>query len=213
MNIIGINGSPRKGWNTHILVEEALKGARSRGAETALVHLSDLEYRGCASCFACKRLDGGGLGRCAVQDGLAPLLERIDAAGALLIGSPIYFGEVSAAVRALIERLIFQYSSYAKDQRPRASKGIKTGLIFTMNMAEEQLEETGYRARFESYRALFDRVIGPAKTLLATETLQAGDYARYGMALFDEAARKKRRERVFPLDCNRAFKLGAGLAG
>ncbi|MDR3193548.1 MAG: NAD(P)H-dependent oxidoreductase, partial [Treponema sp.] len=55
MKAIGINGSPRKGWNTFLLVQEALKGAASRGAETVLVNLYDLAFSGCLSCFECKR--------------------------------------------------------------------------------------------------------------------------------------------------------------
>ncbi|MHC6204193.1 flavodoxin family protein [Breznakiellaceae bacterium SP9] len=47
MKTIAINGSPRKGWNTHILVEEARKGAASKGSETELVNLYDLHFKGC----------------------------------------------------------------------------------------------------------------------------------------------------------------------
>jgi multimeric flavodoxin WrbA len=47
MRIIGINGSPRKGWNTHILVGEALRGAAAAGAETELINLYDLRFSGC----------------------------------------------------------------------------------------------------------------------------------------------------------------------
>lgn len=53
MKVIFINGSPRKGWNTHKLLESAMKGAADAGAETELIHLYDYEYKGCISCFAC----------------------------------------------------------------------------------------------------------------------------------------------------------------
>ncbi|GAB6266704.1 MAG: hypothetical protein STSR0001_21510 [Methanothrix sp.] len=56
--VIAINGSPRKTWNTTTLLENALRGAESAGAKTELVHLYDLEYKGCTSCFACKLKDG-----------------------------------------------------------------------------------------------------------------------------------------------------------
>jgi len=212
MKFIGINGSPRKSWNTHTLVEEALKGAANRGAETELIHLYDLRFRGCISCFECKRTGGPSVGRCAAKDDLKPVLEKIEAADGLVIGSPIYIGEVSASTRALIERLTFQYISYNKERKPLLNKKISTGLIFTMNAGESHLEQIGYRGKFDGYVGLFNMLIGPAKYLISTETLQTEDYGKYEMSAFDVDARKKRREQTFPLDCNRAFKMGTELA-
>lgn len=62
MNVIAINGSPRKKWNTATLLEHTLEGAKSQGADTELVHLYDLDYKGCTSCFACKLKDGKNYG-------------------------------------------------------------------------------------------------------------------------------------------------------
>lgn len=58
MKIIALNGSPRKKWNTATLLQKALEGAVSQGAITELIHLYDLNYKGCISCFACKTLGG-----------------------------------------------------------------------------------------------------------------------------------------------------------
>jgi multimeric flavodoxin WrbA len=77
MKLLAINGSPRKKWNTAMLLENALEGAASKGAETELVHLYDLTYTGCTSCFACKLKGGKSYGKCAVNDGLTPVLEKI----------------------------------------------------------------------------------------------------------------------------------------
>ena len=93
MRIIAINGSPRKKWNTATLLVKALEGAASQGAVTDLVHLYDLAYKGCISCFACKAKDGKSYGRCAVEDSLTPLYARIEKADALILGSPIYLGD------------------------------------------------------------------------------------------------------------------------
>jgi hypothetical protein len=59
-----------------MLLEKAVEGAKSVGAEAELIHLYDLDFKGCISCFACKTLGGKSYGRCAVKDGLAPVLER-----------------------------------------------------------------------------------------------------------------------------------------
>ena len=58
MNVIAVNGSPRKKWNTATLLESVLQGARSKGAPCEMVHLYDLDYKGCISCFECKKIGG-----------------------------------------------------------------------------------------------------------------------------------------------------------
>ena len=55
MKIIAINGSPRRNRNTAALLDKALEGAAAAGAETELIHLYPLDFKGCASCFCCKR--------------------------------------------------------------------------------------------------------------------------------------------------------------
>lgn len=55
VKVLAINGSPRKNWNTDTLLQKALAGAKSVGAQTDAVHLYDLNFKGCTSCFACKR--------------------------------------------------------------------------------------------------------------------------------------------------------------
>ena len=54
MKALFVNGSPRKNWTTHKMLESAMEGAREAGAETELVHLYDAAFKGCVSCFACK---------------------------------------------------------------------------------------------------------------------------------------------------------------
>ena len=77
MKILAFNGSPRKKWNTATLLDKALEGAASKGAVTEMIHLYDLDYKECISCFACKRKDGKSYGRCSVKDGLSPVLTEI----------------------------------------------------------------------------------------------------------------------------------------
>ena len=54
MKFLAINGSPRKQWNTATLLNKALEGASSEGAGAELIHLYDLNFKGCTSCFECK---------------------------------------------------------------------------------------------------------------------------------------------------------------
>jgi multimeric flavodoxin WrbA len=213
MKIIAINGSPRKGWNTHMLCQKALDGAADVGAETELVNLYDIDFKGCISCFECKRTGGRNVGRCAVNDDLKPLLERISTCDGLIIASPIYINEVTASTRAFIERLTFQYVTYSMGN-PSFYKGkLPVALIFTMNVGADALDRIGYTDRFEGYEQRFERIFdAPCHSLVVTETLQTDDYSKYHMTMFNEADRKKRREEVFPKDCERSFEIGKMLA-
>lgn len=86
MKVILINGSPRKNWNTHKLLMEAERGAKEAGAETELIHLFDLNYKDCRSCFACKLKGNTTEGICAIRDDLKPVYEKIMDAEGLIIG-------------------------------------------------------------------------------------------------------------------------------
>ena len=115
MYVLGINGSPRKRGNTAILLQEALRGAEASGMAAECVHLYDLSFKGCVSCFACKRKGGKSYGACACRDELTPLLEKVQRADALVLASPIYFMHLTACMRAFLERLLYPYLSYTKD--------------------------------------------------------------------------------------------------
>ena len=96
LKIIAVNGSPRKNWNTHLLLGKCLEGAKETGAETELVNLYDIGFKGCTSCFTCKR-KGVTLDYCAMKDDLEPILQKICDCDSLVLGSPIYFSNVTAA--------------------------------------------------------------------------------------------------------------------
>jgi multimeric flavodoxin WrbA len=213
MNIIAINGSARKGWNTHLLLQKALDGARSAGAETELVNLYDLSFKGCVCCLACKSKDNAKRGQCALRDDLQPVLQRIAACGALIIGSPIYFSEVTGVTRSFLERLLFPNISYDKDRTPITPRKIRSAFVFTMNVGEDRFAQLGYNAIFDRYKLLLGNIIGESESLTVTETWQTEDYDSYHMTMFDGSARKRRREDVFPQDLDKAFQIGFRLGG
>lgn len=87
--IVAVNAGPRKGGNTDNLIDEAIKGAESAGAEVVKFNLFRLEkYIGCVSCFACKKKKHKG--HCIRRDGLTEVLDVIREADGLIIGSPNY---------------------------------------------------------------------------------------------------------------------------
>ena len=208
MKVIGLNGSPRKNWNSAIMLENALKGAASAGAETELIHLIDLNFSGCRSCFACKRKGGKSFGRCAVQDDMKAILGNILEADAVIISAPVYFGDVPGMVRNLFERIWFPGLMYRMDGACAYTKKVKVGLIYTMNCPDEHF----YDSLIGSHKSTFERFLGETRVVCATETLQFDNYDLYVGDMFNVERRKEKREKEFPLDCERAFRMGKELA-
>ncbi len=141
--VIAFNGSPRKSWNTATLLNKALEGAASQGAETELVHLYDLNYKGCTSCFSCKLKGGKSYGRCALQDDLTPFLHQIPEVDATILGSPVYLGSATGQMRSFLERLVFPYLVYDANHSSLFQKRMATGFIFTMGAPESRIKEMG----------------------------------------------------------------------
>lgn len=100
MKLLGIIGSPRKGGNSAVLTEQVAAGAQGKWAQVETVTLSDLKIAPCAACMACKP-EGGS---CAQKDDMIPLLEKMRAADALILATPIYWGDVTAQMKAWMDR-------------------------------------------------------------------------------------------------------------
>lgn len=212
MNIICVNGSPRKKWNTATLLDHAVKGAASKGSKTELVHLYDLDYKGCISCFSCKMKGGKSYGKCAVKDGLTPLLEKIREADGLILGSPIYFGSVSGEMKSFLERLLFSALAYTDPPVSLFPKKLRAGFIYTMNATEEQLSTYGIEHQVAMNERYLTRIFGSAEKLLCFDTWQFDDYSKVVADRFDPKKKAQRRKEVFPKDCEKAFDMGARFA-
>jgi multimeric flavodoxin WrbA len=102
MKAIAFNGSARKDGNTAILIKTVFAELEKEGIETELVQLAGTHIHGCIACGQCmKRKDR----RCAVTtDAMNEYIAKMDAAQAIIIGSPVYFGNVSTETKALIDR-------------------------------------------------------------------------------------------------------------
>lgn len=195
MKIIGVNGSPRKKWNTHMLLEKCLEGAKEAGSETELINLYDIQFKGCTSCFACK-LKGKTISKCAMKDEMESVLQKICGCDALVLGSPIYFNSVTGEMKSFMERLLFPYTSY--EGKPSSfGKKINTAFIYTMNVPFFALPLTGYNKYFRDNRRLMKRTFGNCETFISTSTYQFDDYSKYAMTYFDGEKRLRRRETVF----------------
>ena len=209
MKTIILNASPRKNWNTAQLLQSAKKGAESIGAEVEYIDLYDLNYTGCRSCLACKR-KGAEPCKCYWKDDLSPLIDRILHADAVIIGTPIYFGEPTAQFRALLERLIFCIMSY--DSHGNNFKGkVNAGLIYTMNAPKEYFE-TQMHPGYQTMEWLMSFLNGKLLTYASCDTVQVADYSKFDMQAFDETQKKQHHEEQFPVDLQEAFEMGAELS-
>ena len=210
MKTIILNGSPRKNWNTAMMLKEAQKGAESVGAETEYIDLYDLNYTGCRSCLACKRKDAERC-RCFWKDDLSPVIDRIFAADALIVGSPIYLGDITSQVHGLIERLHFCALSY-DDYSNYFTGKVNVGIVLTMN-APKTFYELSYKKKAREIAQSFKGLNGSVEVYACCDTLQVTDYSKFNMAGFNEDHKKEMREKQFPLDLEKAFEMGARLSG
>ena len=81
------------------------------GADTKYINLYDLKYKGCTSCFYCKLKGSKYAGRCAMNDELTNVLEKISDCEVLFLGSPIYLGSITGEMHSFLERLIYRMES------------------------------------------------------------------------------------------------------
>ena len=99
MRIFGLVCSPREGGNTEIMVKEALKAAEEMNAETELITISKLNISPCIACDSCIEK-----GMCVIKDDIHQIFERMEKADGIIIGTPVYFVNVSAQAKAIIDR-------------------------------------------------------------------------------------------------------------
>ncbi|MBR1460289.1 flavodoxin family protein [bacterium] len=214
--VVVINGSPRKNFNTAKLLKEAEKGAIQAGAEVEYFNLYDLNFKGCLSCFACKRKGNTTNCVCAVKDELRPVLEKCIQADAIIIGSPVYFSYPTGEFRSFLERLLFPVHTYLVDKETGGLKSLRpktipVGVIFTMNCPKEWMEKYNYPVILEDNVNSLNHVFGYSEVLYSCDTYQFIDYSKYDIDLFDEKHKAKVRDEQFPKDMQAAYELGKKL--
>jgi multimeric flavodoxin WrbA len=99
LKVLGIYGSPRKGGNTDILLEEALKGAGEAGAEAEGLHLRALNVLPCLECHGCDTT-----GQCVIQDDMQKIYPKLTECDVIILASPIFFYGITAWAKALVDR-------------------------------------------------------------------------------------------------------------
>ena len=206
--IIIIDGGPRKNFNTAAMLQKFAEGASSASEEIEVktVRLYGIDYKGCMSCLACK-VKGKASNVCKFKDALTPVLEEIAEADGLVLGSPIYFGDVTGLMRAFLERLAFPWLSY-NDYSMTAPKRMPVVLVETMNGLPERNNSQGYG----SMEYCIAAALGEPEHLVAYNTYQVKSYERFELAGFSEEAKRQWRDEHWEADLQKAFDAGRQMA-
>ncbi|MBN2655044.1 MAG: flavodoxin family protein [Nitrospirae bacterium] len=154
MKLIALNGSPRSGGNTDLLLQEAVRAARDSGAETEVFNLNSMAIRPCQDCGLCEKS-----GRCIIKDDMYDLYNAIRTADRIVLGSPIFFFGLSAQAKAIIDRCqSFWCEKYLlKKEIPPGPNGRKGLLLLVGGMKKE----TGAQCSEATARAFFRTVSIP----------------------------------------------------
>ncbi|MBO5548989.1 MAG: flavodoxin family protein [Prevotella sp.] len=206
--IVIIDGGPRRKFNTASMLQKFAEGASSvsNEIEVKTVRLYGLDYKGCMSCMACK-IKGKASNVCKFKDALTPVLEEIAEADGLVLGSPIYFGDVTGQMRAFLERLAFPWLSY-NDYSMTAPKRMPVVLVETMNGLPDRNNSQGYGSMEYCLKA----ALGEPERLIAYNTYQVKNYDRFELASFSEEAKRQYREEHWEQDLQKAFEAGRHMA-
>ena len=123
MKVIAINCSPRQKGSTATLLHHLEKRLTEKGHDVEFVPLYDLQFKGCKACQACQK-KGGPI--CAIKDELIPVLEAMEQADAIILGSPVYIGLVTGCAKSLIDRC---YTFYSEERSKIIKQKIFTDVV------------------------------------------------------------------------------------
>ena len=126
MKVIGFIASPRKEGNTAWAVNKILEGAKEQNAETQVWRSSDLDIRPCKGCLCCVQSD-----RCAINDDMQKIYDALVQADALVLGSPVYMGQMSAQAKIFTDRLFAQMTPRFSPKFKEKNASKKLTLVFT----------------------------------------------------------------------------------
>lgn len=136
MHIVCLHGSPRIKGNSTRMAQWLLEAAQEAGATVTEHRLNELSYRGCQSCWHCK----GKSEVCVLDDDLAPVLADVAAADALVMSTPIYYGDVASQLKGFIDRT-FSYLRpryYQLEEKSRLTPGKKMIMVIAQGKIEEE---------------------------------------------------------------------------
>lgn len=136
MNIVCLLGSPRQAGNSATIARRVMDSAAALGATTRIFNLNQLTYRGCQGCYACKKE----LDHCVLNDDLTEVLAAVAAADAVVLASPVYYGDISGQLKCFIDRS-FSYlkADYLTNRQPSRLSFKQLVIVLTQGHPDEAL--------------------------------------------------------------------------
>jgi len=122
MKALAINCSPRKGGNTELLIKEVFKVLEKEGIDTEIFHLGGKKVGGCVACMKCKKK---GDAKCHQKnDVINDCMKKMLKADAIIIGSPVYFADITADAKALIEVAGYAFRASGNPLKHKVGAGV-----------------------------------------------------------------------------------------
>ncbi len=169
MKVLMINGSPRTSGNTFMALGEAAKTLQSHGIETEIAQIGTKPVRGCIACGQCIEKQ---LGRCIFDDDICNrIAEKMNFSDALIVGTPVYYGQPNGAVLSVVQRMFFSGTNV--QNKPAAAvcvcrRGGATAAFNTMNMPFQMMNMPVVTSQY--WNIVYGRAKGEAA--LDTEGMQ-----------------------------------------
>ena len=146
MKIIGFIASPRKEGNTAWVVNKILEGAKEQGAKTQVWHFNDLDIKPCKGCLGCVQSD-----KCAINDDMQKIYDALAQADALVLGSPVYMGQMTAQAKIFTDRLFAQITPRFSPKFKEKNAGKKLVLVFTQGNPDTSM----FQLYFDYTKSIF----------------------------------------------------------
>jgi multimeric flavodoxin WrbA len=164
MKVIGFIGSSRKEGNTAWAVNKILEGAKKQGAEIQSWCFGDLDIKPCRGCSGCKKGDKG----CVINDDMQAIYAAFADADAIILGSPVYMGQMSAQAKIFTDRLYActspRFSPYYKENARKK----KMVLVFTQGNPDASL----FQSYFEYTKNMFQTLEFDVKSVQVIEGMR-----------------------------------------
>jgi multimeric flavodoxin WrbA len=165
--IVALQGSPRLGGNTDMLLEAARQGAADAGAVTEKLVLNELDLRPCQGCGGCNKT-----GVCVIKDDMGLVYSALERADGVILTSPIYFGGVTAQTKAMIDRCQAFWARKYLLQQPLSADGKHRDLLFLCTLSND-LEDQVASVRTE-VKYFLDTMDGEYSELIFPNIESAG---------------------------------------
>lgn len=204
MKIYALNASPRKGWNCDQVLDSFIKGVKETNPEIEVekVHIYDLDFKGCRSCFACqmKKTENG---HCLFRDGATELIRGIKSGDGLVFASPVYYFDVPSQMRAILERLFYPGN---------ADHEIAVTAIYTTNQKRELVGQFFQRHMDDIAFFFRNEFKTEPEELYVCNTLHWKNPERYNFPMEWYEDKVDNHEKHFPIDLQATYDAGVRMA-